>query len=80
MNMSPSIRDLVAGGDWACAHAQHGTLEAVARSLTALLDGDELKLAREVAQQACSELSIASRAWGQLASLLRAQMVRPQHA
>jgi hypothetical protein len=78
--MTPTIRDLVAGGDWACAHAEHETLAAVARSLIELVDGEALQLAHEVVGQAYLELRLATRAWSRLATLLRTQTTLSQTA
>lgn len=71
MNLREHVLELLNGGDWACAYAQHETLAHVARQLGALLEGEAAELAREVAATATTDLPSATATWSRLAARLR---------
>jgi hypothetical protein len=71
------IKELLVGGDWACAHGNWGTLASIARDLASRLPPLEAAQALAVADCGCCccgrDLDRATAAWARLAAGLRAQ-------
>lgn len=71
MHLEQPVQELLNGGDWACANAQHETLAEVARRLSRIVPADAARLSRQVAESALSDLPRATALWNRLGTRLR---------
>lgn len=71
MHLDERVQELLNGGDWACAYAQHETLADVARRLCRLVPEEAAGMARQVAVYALTDLPRATALWSRLGSRLR---------
>ena len=72
--MGDPIRELLDGGDWACANAFHGGLADVCTQLAGLVEPEQPELAHSAhatARLAQTDLAEATRRWADLSASLR---------
>lgn len=61
------LRDLIDGGDWACANGQTSTLLHICRQLTPALDEEHAASAKQIALWLETDLLRATELWSDLA-------------